>query len=417
MSINPFSQSVFSMTATCLPCCVGGASECGCQLFIPQVTSPPSDPPIYADAAAAASAITNFVAGCYVYGGSPPPGFFTIPVTPLEDFTADWDAATNTLTFESGPYSAGSQPDIGFSGSISVSAGAVVTFDLSRSPARSDGGDGMAYILVYTCDSTSTSPTIVFEENISNIGTGGNYNWTVTDAGTYFFVLAYTNNGTTTFSTSTSVSCDVDMAANPVIARYDSGDPANPWLLEACPKLFLPILTESSGDWYVDLAEAEAVLSDPLAVSNCVGYFQNGAGLSTVTATDGGTDLTLAASGTTILAPEMWGSVNLEEGATVTITATSDGGTFNISAIIYDDSGMIVEDFSSTGTTTATSAAVPYTGRYTIFTQIVTPPPGSPPDNVSAVITSSGDFTVNPVQALYDIGLEDCPGRLDCSTE
>ena len=402
MSINPFSQSVFSMTATCLPCCVGGASECGCQLFIPQVTSPPSDPPIYADATAAASAITNFVAGCYVYGGSPPPGFFTIPVTPLEDFTADWDAATNTLTFESGPYSAGSQPDIGFSGSISVSAGAVVTFDLARSPARGDGGDGMAYILVYTCDSTSTSPTIVFEENISNIGTGGSYNWTVTDAGTYFFVLAYTNNGTTTFSTSTSVSCDVDMAMNPVIARYDSGTPGSPWPLEACPRLFIPILTEATGDWYADETEAQDAID--AYVTECAVYVTDAPSTSSFSASvaDDLVVVNITYPAPVNFTDYNYVSINLEEGEIIELAGTG----VNVYFSIYSYEGVLIEYVPD-----ATSSPVPYTGRYIIRMASS----NAREDNLTDwTLTLTGTFTVNPVQALYDIELTDCPGRLDC---
>ena len=378
---------------------------CGCQLFIPQVTSPETDPPVYADADAAASAIADFVAGCYVYGGSPAPGFFTIPVTPLENFQAAWDATINELTFSNDPYAAGSQPDIGFSASLSVSAGAEVTFDLSRTPARDDG-TGMAFILVYTCDSTSASPTIVFEENIEDIGTGGTYVWTVADAGTYFFVIGYFNNGNTPFSTATTVSCDVDMAVNPVIARYDSGDPANPLPLEACPKLLLPIQTDSSGDWYADVTEAEAVLP---FIANCLAYNQRE--WISFTAVPSANTLTLS-----LTAPPdviqgtgpTWISINLVEGQTFTVS----GNQPNVIISTYTDKGESIDYID--GTSPQVSSPAPYTGRYLV--DVETYDPGAFVENFVITVTATG-LTANPAQLLYDIGLEDCPGRLDCIPE
>lgn len=189
---------------------------------------------------------------------------------------------------------------------------------------------------------------------------------------------------------------------NPVIALWDdSGTTRSLW---ACPKLLLPPLTESTGDWYASCADAAAVLTDAARVSNCIGYSGGAPGATSFTATDGGTSLTLAVGSAS--GASTWGGLNLVAGATITVACTPGGADLTVK--IYDDTGVLVEDSGLT-TTPFVSAALPYTGRYTINVIVS----GVGPVSTSATITSSGTLSVNPVQARYDLGLV-CAGTLNC---
>lgn len=197
----------------------------------------------------------------------------------------------------------------------------------------------------------------------------------------------------------------------PVIALWD--DSGTTRQLEACPKMLLPPLTESTGTWYASCASASSDISSNS--SNCVGYVESVSGLSSFTATDGGTSLALAqvfvsspSSGS-----KMWGSINAEAASTFAVAL---GGIFSglppsasFVVDIYDYMGTLVETSGSVGITTWISSALPYTGRYIV--SVVGG--GGNATAVTGTFTSSGTMSVNQIQSLYDIGL-DCSGRLNC---
>jgi hypothetical protein len=145
-----------------------------------------------------------------------------------------------------------------------------------------------------------------------------------------------------------TVSADTTAVFNPVIAQWD--DSGTTRLLEACPKMLLPILTESTGDWYADCATADSVLTDPTMVSNCVGYTESAP--DTFTATDGGTQLDLDAELTGTINPrlDLWGSVNLGDGDVlrVAFTITNAHSAAVVYGKLYDDTGTLAETINST---------------------------------------------------------------------
>ena len=249
-----------------------------------------------------------------------------------------------------------------------------------------------------------------------SFGGAGSCNDSFSDSGTLtapsdgiYYVQLEVNIASVGSTNTTDFTCTVSATAlvtNPVIALWD--DSGTTRQLEACPKLYLPLLTESTGDWYADCAEADGVLADPLQVSNCVGWCGGGPGLSAFTATDGGTSLTLATTNTT--GCSTFGSVNCETGETITLTGSVSAGTMTVLLRVYDYTGALLYD-SGTVSSPATSSALPYTGRYIVNAVVASDAGGG--TNASGVITSSGTLTVNEIQALYDVGL-DCAARLNC---
>lgn len=370
--MNPYNQGVFTMTAPCLPCCGGTPVECMCANVIPWLFDSPLYPDIgYLSLADAQTAISTMTCGCLVY--TP---FGTTAGTTINTATA------NQIVI---------MPDafVGTSLLISITIPDSTTLTLT---ATGTGNDATMYL--YDCfyngpvdfSSGATSTTLL-------VATGGTY---------YVQII----NGATVLT----LSANTSMIFNPVIALYD--DSGTIRQLEACPKFLLPILTELSGDWYADATEAAAVLADPLAVSNCIGYYDSTTSADSFTATDGGTSLTFSFTkgglGTRSF-QRAWGSINAEQGETVTVSPT---GSMYASLRIYDYTGIFIQDLD-TLSGPGTSNPLPYTGKYIVYAGAFSTPFDPPFFSASAIITSSGTMSVNPIQALYDYGL-DCPARLDC---
>jgi hypothetical protein len=232
----------------------------------------------------------------------------------------------------------------------------------------------------------------------------GSTNITIPAAGIYFVEITSSSSVTvdgSSFSTEITVSNASGLVANPVVVLWnDSGTTRKLW---ACPKLYLPPLTESTGNWYADCAEADAVLASA-QVSNCVGYTEI-TSPDSFTATDGGTSLTLAGSqGGGIGGLICWGSISLLAAGTITLTYSNSLGGFTN---VYDGDGNFITQFF--GGTPQTTGTLP-PGKYILNTQQFTDA-SNPPGGV--VITASVSMSVNPIQALYDVGL-DCPARLNC---
>lgn len=372
--------------AGCLPCCSGSPptpSECSCALLIPPFSIP------YADLTTAQTAITDQTANCIAYadyGGG----------DTAKSISASFDGTTITSTVhtEVSAPSLSLRADAYFSVSLLSGATLSIPFTLTTD------GSPQAYAGLLNCTTGVEEST---DTQFSGSGTlvvvapaDGEYVLDVRGAGTFGIV--------TSVDMAFTVTCDMVYWVNPVIALWD--DSATTRNLWACPKLLLPPLTESSGDWYASCADAATAITDQ--VSNCVGYYGNALTGLTFVATDGGTSLvfSLSTAGPPLLsAGPFWGGVNAEAGQTLSFDST---GFTNGNVDIYDDTGTLIENL--TGATTLTSSALPYTGRYTVK---ITINAGGIPSSCTATVTSSGTLSVNEIQARWDDGLT-CAATLDC---
>lgn len=407
---------------TANPCgCCGGTPpppfECGCALFIggnPDTNSYQTQGDAYdhpaPDYATAQDLIANYTAGCI--------GFFPGNLAgnpPINSISASFDRPTEII---SSSESVGPAPNTSLAistavnFSVALKAGALVSADFNCVSVGSSTIISTVILVVLKCDESEVIEQV--ELDTSDFGFAATQAGTITTSiaipsdGEYFIILIALAGPATSGDTITSLASDYevgsddDLWVNPIIAIWnDSGTRTQLW---ACPKLLLPPLTEFTGDWYADCAAAAAVLTDPLQVSNCVGFCGGAPGKTSFTATDGGTSLTLAvgdASGAST-----WGGLNLVAGQTITVACTPGGADLTVK--IYDDTGTLVEDSGLT-TTPFVSGALPYTGRYTVNVVVS----GVGAVSTSATITSSGALSVNPIQARYDLGL-DCPTTLNC---
>jgi len=370
-------------------------------LLIPPFASP------YADYATAETAIADQVFDCIAFAAQ---DYVSIATT----------LASNEVDL-TGTHSTAGENSTGMWVSVALKAGSTVAFTwVTSSTGTMAEADSSIAISIYKCDGTLLSEYSAADSDPS----GFSGSWTGPEAGFppapstipadgeyWIFVNFASGYGTTTATSSAAwtIISDDTMLVNPVIALWDdSGTTRRLW---ACPKLLLPPLTEDSGTWYADCAAADAVLTDADQVSNCVGFCEGGPGLTAFTATDGGTSLTLATThGSAVsVSQTCWGGVNAEDGETITATATVGAGTAGLVVNIYDDTGTLVESSGSVSSPW-TSAALPYTGRYTISVIVDT---SSTTTTFSAVISSSGTMSVNEIQARYDLSLT-CAATLDC---
>lgn len=373
-----------SSEATCLPCCEE-ATGCSCALLIPPLAAP------YIDYATADGVITDpLLVHCLAYNDVS---------ANMSSFGVTWDGTTFVA---SGAFST-TVSSFGYIWiSASAKAGATFTFACT-------GGSNVA-VYVYDCNGTEIE---VIEgatpQTSAALAADGEY---------YIKVLPNTPppGGGFTAATATITSSDV-WWVNPVIALWD--DSGTTRELEACPKFILPLFAEGTGTWYADCAAADAMLTDPLQVSNCVGVYQSPAepGVDTFSASSGGSSVSLTVSDSTAggfsATGLMYGCINAEAGETISVNCSSDGGTFDIGAALYDMNGSLIENFSTVASSSAATSPLPYTGKYYVGFSASIPPPGTPPTTLTGTISASGTATVNEIQALYDAGMT-CPARLDC---
>lgn len=313
--------------------------------------------------------------------------------------------ASNALTLASditGPGSGG-RTSVSWFTCISVNAGSSIQGAFTASSDGDGFFENQGSFAVFDCNFNE-----LYSVN-SNLPFGVSPTFAVPAAGVYIVGINVLSRPASTAFTSSVVldTSDAFMIVNPVIAQWD--DSGTTRKLEACPKLLLPTRTESSGDWYADEATAQAVLDDPLKVSNCIGYAENNPGAPfTGFNAVGGSSLAFTASGfgTAANTGLMWGSINALAGET--ITSTTDG--VFVTLTVYDDAGNVVFD-GLDSSTSITSNPLPYTGKYTIST-LCAADPGTM-TTLHATLTSSGTMSVNPIEAHFDCG-NTCPCRLDC---
>lgn len=371
-------------------------SACECALLIPAL----NDSGTYSNYAEASAAVSDLVADCLA--------FINDTLDTIVSKSAD-NSVLNKLDISASVSNASDSCQFESSASIGGKSGAVLTVGFNLS-GTGTGDNQYTYVA-----SLLRCGTLEVVQTINDSGAGpftGSFAFDpLPDDGGYvlLFVIAgqTPSMGGTTLTGSLEITSSDTMVVNPVIALWDdSGTTRKLW---ACPKLLLPPLTESSGAKYSNCAAASTVLTDPKQVSNCVGHVSGGPTLFTTSfaAVDGGSSLSF---GAVYSSPQgdtgtWWGCVNAEASATL-IAAFS--GVTEIFFRIYDDAGNEI-DFVNTSSSPAISAALPYTGRYIIAIFLS----GSGITTPGAVLTSSGVLSVNPIQALYNRGL-DCSARLDC---
>lgn len=391
--MNPYDATLFT-APDCLPCCAPAPADCSCALLIPPFGSP------YADYATALAVVdgsgADEKADCYAY---------IISTAGITSFSSSVATANHLILNGDGTIAA-SEP-LTVWGSITGQVGDTLSIDWTLPDG--DGDSGFWY-QVYGCDGTLL-------EDGGGLGTSGTITLSATlpSDGVYYVSVGSELSPTPPSPAVFSVTADIYsdnpvLVPNPVIALWD--DSGTTRQLEACPKMLLPPLTESTGDWYADCAAADAVLTDALQVSNCTGYIEPDSGVDSFTATGGGAlNFVLGASGTASTTGPMWGSFTADAGDIISVAQNGDPG--DITAILYDYTGTLVEDFSGSVTSGVSSAALPYTGRYIIMVNVVFPPPSAPFTSLNVDVTSDGAFDVHTIQALYDSSLT-CPSRLNC---
>lgn len=388
--MNPYDATLFT-APDCLPCCAPAPADCSCALLIPPFGSP------YADYATALAVVdgsgADEKADCYAY---------IISTAGITSFSSSVATANHLILNGDGTIAA-SEP-LTVWGSITGQVGDTLSIDWTLPDG--DGDSGFWY-QVYGCDGTLL-------EDGGGLGTSGTITLSATlpSDGVYYVSVGSELSPTPPSPAVFSVTADIYsdnpvLVPNPVIALWDdSGTTRKLW---ACPKLLIPPLTEDTGTWYADAAAAATAITD--LTDSCIGYIESLTNVATFTATDGGTSLTLANTLTAgaMTSPRMWGSLNVVDTKTLTVTATVGAGTASVNVNIYDDVGVLVEA-SGTVSSPWTSAAVGYTGRYTVSVAVTS---SSNTTSMSAAITSSGTISVNPVQARYDLSLT-CAATDDC---
>jgi hypothetical protein len=410
------------MTAPCLPCCEQPVPplDCSCALLIPPILSP------YADYATAETAISDLVVSCMVYHDDPSPFTFA-------SYTAAF-TATLDVSWSITPVTGNS---CGANGWASVSVAAGSTLDVGYSVANTGVSDAdllcSAAATVYDCEGTQIA--IDGTGDVTAPSISGTFSFPITDAGEYwvkFQAQAADDGGsgtaTTGMDTDFVISSDDTMVVNPVIAQWD--DSGTTRQLEACPKMLLPPQFPpygTAGDWYVDETEAQAAIDD--WAYDCAIYSPD-PGVTSATATGDAVaisgDRTLVDA--SLVSQVYLYSISAENGDSITYSGSSavsfTGPTpgFTEAQIIlefFEEDGTVIDSAFDSGTTTASisgSFTAPYSGKFYFSlgfsVEAVSVDPGESL-TLAGTFSQSGGTAVNPIQALYDVGLT-CPARLDC---
>lgn len=323
----------------------------------------------------AETAIADMVADCLAFNRST-----VVPTT----FTADQTSATQFVTAMDINYG-----NAGIWCSITVGAGTDLAIGWSGTIDTMDVPSANA--ILFTCD---TGVSVMEDFGSGNSGT---LNLNSISEGTYILLLNFGGPATNANVTFT-VDASATMVVNPVIALWDDGGTTRQ--LEACPKTNIPD-SFGEGNWYADETEAQTAIDTE--TSNCIAYCRI---FDTFEATDTGTSLILAGARPSGAGLTCWASISLATSGTITATYSNALGGFF--AVYESDGATLVASFTGAGP--HTTGTVPPGKYYVNTTQLANM--ANPAGDV--IITSSVAFTVNPIQALYDVGLS-CPAMLDCT--
>lgn len=372
---------------TCIPCCNGGVPPvCECRLTLPLAGD------VYESQSAAATAIADTVFGCLIATESAPT---TAPTASFNGTTLAIDCASD---FAPSDYYA------------SVSVDDEATLSVVYSCTYSGTGTPSVTLYVYDCEGA-----FIVRDDLT--GDSGTLTCTLSSAGEYSLKFHFEVDSGTATALSYDLTANTTLIINPVGAFYDSGTPDEPRLVDACPKLLLPLLTEQSGTWFEDETAAQDWID--AWTKECIAAVAEDWAY-TWTASFASEEMTITGDSGAVDRDHFdtfYFSVNAVAGETLTLTFTAGAnteGAFTIYANYGEAPGERVEDVGY-GASPITSSALPYTGRYMIAVSLANPAPSTDPKFTTAsfVLSSSGTLSINEIQALYDAGLS-CPGRLDC---
>lgn len=363
------------------PCDSCGEGGCECALLLPPFVAP------YIDYATASGVITDplLVADCIAHN--------EVSLSMIS-FSASFNGTTFTV---SGAWSS-SVSSFGYVW-VSIAAKASATITVSANAGSSFDG------VIYDCNGTTVETLGPAATPITSAA--------LPAAGVYYLRLLPNSppmgGGPFTACTITVTSSDT-FTVNPVIAQWD--DAGTTRKLWACPKMLLPPLTESTGEWYASQAVAQSEIST--MTSNCVGYFTGATSMSAFSSVSSGTSVSISATTGVfnINSGFIYLSVNATAGSTISFLFSVSSGTALGQLVVYDDTGGGIYTSSVTTSSPITSSTLPYAGRYIIKLFISRTTGGVPIGTVYSG-TVSGFDSVNLIQALYDVGLQ-CAARLNC---
>lgn len=281
-------------------------------------------------------------------------------------------------------------------------AAGTLTIDYSTTSDGSSGTVGNSAVLV-VCSGGVYSNV----DSQSSTSTTGTFIFTLSAAALYIVRFQGTSKINASYvESSFDFSFSANMVIAPAVALYD--DSGTTRQLEACPKMLLPPLTESTGDWYA--SEAAAQTATTTFVKSCIAYFlfADTGWFSSQSISGFTVSGTRSVSGSSSIALVAYISVNGNQGDTLTYTWNNAPNLGQLVVYAYDGTQI----FSSVSATSPIASSVlPYTGRYIVFlgqnTLVST--------SSSGTLSSSGTISINQVQALYaTVPLLDCPARLNC---
>jgi hypothetical protein len=423
-------DKVITSTGDCSSCCGGEPpTECACALLIPELPGSGVTAP-YADYATAETAIADYVVDCLVFNNG------QASVTPYDTYTVDTTTGIESTATKAA--SSGTQGDMWAWVSVSLKAASTLTFsyNITNTGTSATCLRATAAIWVYTCSGDLVEFYDVGEQENSTSGTygvaiasDGEY-WVLMYGAAYLWSSCEEEDPTNGLNGTLGITSDDVMVVNPVIAQWD--DSGTTRQLEACPRMLIPPLTESTGDWYADETEAQAAIDDNVEGCEIYSGFPIAGYTAFSAALVAGALTSSETSGDTEPAQlQLFFSFNLDTSATVTFawsySSTGDPGLDNGSAQVdlevldstgtqvWLDSSLFVPDTESDSFVSGTLPPGRYTAIVSATSHYATDVGESETTSLSGTFTpSSGSLTgPNPVQALFDVGLT-CPSRLEC---
>jgi hypothetical protein len=320
------------------------------------------------------------------------------------------DELTISLSETPAPTSAGFRCVV----AVAVDATVTVTWDVSHATS--------GVPLVVSLSSLAADGSISFLAEIVGTSTTGSGSFPPVAGGTYLIEGSSSSDvGDPSISATWTIAANDTMIPIPLVATYvDPDDAENALVVEACPRLELPL----RGGVYADLEEAEEAMAD--YVVDCCAYVETAnPGASswselTATAETGVVTGTLAHPGSgslgaletevvvaRVLAAESF-DVDFALGGAATGASQVEFELFNDALESVDTADGGAGNLSGTVNLTA-----PKAGRHFIVAYVTMAAPASA-GNITLSLTFGADLL--PAQMLYDRGLE-CPARLECEVE
>lgn len=279
---------------------------------------------------------------------------------------------------------------------LSIAAGGDISIPFSITGNAVVGADTIAQLTA-----CGTSDVVAFDSTPTDLTTSsGTFHFTAVPAGTYFLTVLFSSGtaGSLPGDYSITVIGTVTTVFLPAVIMWNDGVNGLR-TLEKCPRLYLPIHTETTNVIYASALDAQAALDDH--VVGCLVYYTNVA-LGTA-----GFASSVLSIGQCSGGGDAYAAINVAAGDTLTITgnvASSGAMAYQI----FDSDFILLESGGGTfGPSHDFTYVVPFSGKLIIKVGVA---------GVDWTIISSGALTANIAQALYHAGVS-CPARLDCVEE